>query len=120
MRVVGSGAASVLLAVTLRFRFAAAAAAFPAGIFHDALVAAFFDHRRLLAGRHGLEDLAAAGLIDVLFVRATVAIGDTFSPDALAMTGHTNVAALAEVLGFGLPSATLFGSGLLPQRPARK
>ena len=76
----------------------AAAAALATGVFHHALVAAFLNRGRGLLRSHGLEDLAAARLIDLLMIGVAVAIGDAFGAHALAVAWYANIAAFARIL----------------------
>ena len=82
-------------------RSTASAPALATDIFDNALIAAFFEHRSRFCGRDCLKNLAAARFIDLLVMRVAIAVGDAFRSDALAMTGHADVAAFARVLDLG-------------------
>src|SRR6476660_6093370 len=83
-------------------RAATAAAAIAADCFGYALVSACFHSRRFLYKRPFGVHLAAGGLIDLFFVTATVAVGDTFSANALATPGNAKVFTFALVLSLWL------------------
>src|SRR5947208_1023928 len=77
------------------------AAALVADVFHHALVAAFFHGGCRLLRSHGLENLAAARLINLLMVAIAVAVRNALGADAFAVAGHADIAALACILDLG-------------------
>ena len=98
MRLRGAAGWSVAVRAAIA---AGPAAAFAANVFHHALVTAFFNGRRRFLRSHGLENLAAARLINLLMVAIAVAVRNALGADAFAVARHADIAALAGILDLG-------------------
>ena len=98
MRLRGAAGWSVAVRAAIA---AGPAAALVADVFHHAFVAAFFHGGRGLLRGYGLENLAAARLINLLMVAIALAVRNALGADAFAMARHADIAALAGILDLG-------------------